>query len=669
MARVEQLIELVKDPALRAEIALEVAALKGRQQFGLVYERHIPESTLLLNAPVRVGSTVVKKKDPKSVPYSVLEVTQELIVMVPTNPEGVTDASMATPETVNRAEILVKKAFDETIYPALTSVGRVERGGTKPYHSVINGENFHALELLVFALEGQVDCIYIDPPYNTGAKDWKYNNDYVDGKDGYRHSKWLSFMEKRLRLAKRLLKPDDGVLIVTIDENEAARLTLLLEQVFTSHEVVAVHIVHNPRGVQGDNFSAIHETALFVTPRGAQLVLPRALSEEEIREGTSPLRNWGGESKREDGANCFFPIFVKDGAIIGFGEVVDRDNTLHPKHNEKNKGGVIAVWPVDSKGVERKWRYARQTIESIRHLLVVRTLQAGAMKGDLEIEIAKEEGKQKTIWAESRYDASTHGSQLVGKLIDRSFPYPKSLYAVYDCLNVIIANRADALVLDFFAGSGTTAHAVFALNSKDGGQRRSISITNNEVGPESEKMLSGRGLGPGDPEWEALGIFEHITRPRLEAAVTGHRPDGEQVKGDYLLPKIVPMAEGFEENVEFLRLDYLDPLEVELGKQFSELVPALWLAAGGRGKRQGLDLAADFSVASDGTYAFLIRPSGVEGLLSVLKDRADVRYVFVLTDSEDAFAELAEQLPKDLAVRMLPRDYLRSFPSTRESAG
>ena len=108
---------------------------------------------------------------------------------------------------------------------------------------------------------------------------------------------------------------------------------------------------------------------------------------------------------------------------------------------------------------------------------------------------------------------------------------------------------------------------------------------------------------------------------------------------------------------------------MELGKRFSELVPALWLAAGGRGKRQGLDLAADFSVASDGTYAFLIRPSGVEGLLSVLKDRADVRYVFVLTDSEDAFAELAEQLPKDLAVRMLPRDYLRSFPSTRESAG
>src|SRR6185295_18547061 len=102
----------------------------------------------------------------------------------------------------------------------------------RPYHAVLDGENFHALQLFVYLYEGQVDCIYIDPPYNTGARNWKYNNRYVDSNDQYRHSKWLAMMKKRLWLARRLLKPNTGVLIVTIDEHEVHHLGMLLERVF-----------------------------------------------------------------------------------------------------------------------------------------------------------------------------------------------------------------------------------------------------------------------------------------------------------------------------------------------------------------------------------------------------------------------------------------------------
>lgn len=138
--------------------------------------------------------------------------------------------------------------FGTPIFPGLVPTGEVLNGGDKPFHTVIDGENFHALETLLYAYEGAVDAIYIDPPYNTGARDWKYNNRYVDSTDSYRHSMWLSMLDKRLRLAKRLLNPEDSVLIVTIDEKEVHRLGLLLEDVFKSARVQMVSSVTNPKG-------------------------------------------------------------------------------------------------------------------------------------------------------------------------------------------------------------------------------------------------------------------------------------------------------------------------------------------------------------------------------------------------------------------------------------
>ena len=177
-----------------------------------------------------------------------------------------------------------------------------------PYNFLINGDNLQALYLLEKTHKGKIDCIYIDPPYNTGATNWKYNNDYVDSHDVYRHSKWLSMMSKRLKIAKRLLK-DDGVLICAIDENELATLKLLIEDetVFgVAYQVDVISIIQNPRGIQGDNFSYTNEYALFVYKKHYKVICDKEVEETDV--DWSPLRNWGSESLRSDAKNCFYGI-------------------------------------------------------------------------------------------------------------------------------------------------------------------------------------------------------------------------------------------------------------------------------------------------------------------------------------------------------------------------
>jgi adenine-specific DNA-methyltransferase len=190
----------------------------------------------------------------------------------------------------------------------------------KPANLLIEGDNYHALSVLNYTHEKKIDVIYIDPPYNTGAKDWKYNNDYVDINDAYRHSKWLSMMSNRLHIAKNLLK-EDGVLICAIDENEFYRLGLLLEVIFNGREIHCITIVHNPRGVQGNNFSYTHEYAFFVFRKNLEVIGHRRIRDD--KKYWSNLRNWGGESLRSDARNCFYPIIInaETAEITGFGDV------------------------------------------------------------------------------------------------------------------------------------------------------------------------------------------------------------------------------------------------------------------------------------------------------------------------------------------------------------
>ena len=202
--------------------------------------------------------------------------------------------------------------FRDPIYPGLVSTGKVERGGDRPFHAVINAENFHALQFLLYTHEGKVDAIYIDPPYNTGARDWKYNNDYVDNDDAYRHSKWLAMMERRLKLAKRLLNPESAVLIVTTDENEVHRLSLLLEELFPS-KIQMVTALINPAGASIiDQFARVDEHLLFAHIGSARPQRTTAETTPLHREGSTRAHAWeslqrsGGNSRRQDTKAKFF---------------------------------------------------------------------------------------------------------------------------------------------------------------------------------------------------------------------------------------------------------------------------------------------------------------------------------------------------------------------------
>lgn len=329
---------------------------------------------------------------------------------------------------------------------------------------IIKGNNLLAISSLLKRYEKKIKCVYIDPPYNptSNANTFCYNN-------SFNRSTWLVFMKTRLELAKRFLSPD-GVLIVAIDKNEQPRLQMLIEELFPEYDVDCITVVHNPRGTIGTNFSYTHEFAIFVTPKGKKTICNRILSDDEI--DWSPLRNWGTESERHDAANCFYPILVNsNGEIIGFGD--DITNTdIHPKQTEYDKEtDTYSVYPIDTKGVERKWRYARQSVESIKQLLRVKKTKNG-----YDIEIGKNFGVYKTVWTDSKYDASVNGTQLLKSILpETSFSYPKSIYNVIDCVSSVVKDDKNAIILDFFGGSGTTGHAVMEIN-KDGGSRKFILV-------------------------------------------------------------------------------------------------------------------------------------------------------------------------------------------------
>jgi adenine-specific DNA-methyltransferase len=202
----DSLIDKIGEPSLRDALRAEIAALRDNKEFGLVFQRHLPETIRLPSYRVKRGVNVQQRSNPGGPIWRVVKVTNGQATLSRHDGDGpISEAHAVT-------DLVVVREFGEPMYPGLRSVGRVERGGDKPYHVVMNAENYHAVETLIYTSEGKVDVIYIDPPYNSGARDWTYNNDYVDRTDDYRHSKWLSFMERRLLLAQRLLQPN-GVLL------------------------------------------------------------------------------------------------------------------------------------------------------------------------------------------------------------------------------------------------------------------------------------------------------------------------------------------------------------------------------------------------------------------------------------------------------------------------
>ncbi len=370
------------------------------------------------------------------------------------------------------------------------------------YNILIEGDNLHAISVLNYTHKEKIDIIYIDPPYNNGKKSWKYNNRFVDKNDSYQHSKWLSFMKKRLIVAKKLLKAD-GKLICAIDHNEQERLGLLLEEIFPNKEKICITIINNPSGQQGQNFSYIHEYAYFIIPKNKSINKVEREDDPDIRG----LRDvTGDESLRSAAKNCFYPIYIKDGIIIGFGDVCK--NSFHPKSPNIQKGNKIEIYPIDQNGVERKWRFARHTVEQIRNELRPHYIKNRKI---WDIQRVKKYFPQKTVWVNKKYNSNNYGTQILNSIIETSFPYPKSKYTVYDCIKSCIHPK-NAIILDFFAGSGTTGQAVLELNKHDNGSRKFILCTNNENNictndcyPRLKKVIKGYTDGKTHKKIEALG--------------------------------------------------------------------------------------------------------------------------------------------------------------------
>ena len=265
-----------------------------------------------------------------------------------------------------------------------------------------------------------------------------------------------------------------------------------------------------------------------------------------------------------------------------------------------------------------------------------------------------------TQWALSGHSASEHGTRLLSLLLPaRRFPFPKSLYAVEDALRFFVSPKPDAVVLDFFSGSGTTAHSVMRLNKQDGGRRQCISVTNNEVSADEQRGLRSKGLRPGDDEWESQGICDYIAKPRVTAAITGRTPEGEPIKGDYKFVDEFPMSEGFEENAAFFTLTYEAPLSVRHSRAFERIAPMLWMRAGSQG-RIITDLGEDgWDVAE--TYAVLGNLDQAGDFVARVAEEESARTAFIVTDDDSAFQMVCRDLPSAVLPVRLYESYLQNF--------
>jgi adenine-specific DNA-methyltransferase len=709
-SELDVLLDKVADPTLRANIRSQVERLRAKRTFGLVFESHLPERVRLPQHEVRPRVRVVFKDEAASPAFEVLKIRGKTATLRKVrNPDGsvLTPAQQAdaVDETAKLDALVVIADFGEPVFPGLRHLGAVSRGGDKAAHVVIKGENHHVLEALQFTHAGKVDCIYIDPPYNSGARDWKYDNNYVDDADTYRHSKWLAMMERRLLLAKELLKPDESVLIVTIDEKEYLRLGLLLEQMFPEALIQMISANVNPANVARKGaFGRSDEYVFFVMIGGAapqRIVLGSDWVSTRGRTFTGSvrwdlLRRSGTNARRVDRLNLFYPIRVDitTATVVGAGDPLPEGGDLK---GEVAPPGQAIVWPIRKDGSHGNWQLGpkalMQHVEQGRVRLggtaekgyVVYYIKGGEyekiVRGDYPVLGRKLDGSLDlgsadeivnlavpgTQWRVPAHDATQYGSRLLSSFLPgRTFPFPKSLYAVEDALRFFVANKPAAVILDFFGGSGTTTHAVMRLNQQDGGNRQSIVVTNNEVSPDEAEALRAKGLRPGDREWEVLGIFEYITRPRISAAITGHTPEGEPVKGDYKFSDEFPMAEGFEENVEFFELNYLDPEEVELDKAFNAIAPLLWLRAGARGPvlDESLDTAGRRRpYAWTARYGVLFNSDRWRSFVGKCQESAST--VFIVTDSQTTFAGIASELPERLDVVRLYENYLSTFAINR----
>ena len=456
-----------------------------------------------------------------------------------------------------------QKVFTDTLLAALSEAGPIEE---QMNGLLVHGENFQALNLLQERYRGQVQCVYIDPPYNAKASQILYKNDY-------KHSSWLSLMENRFSISKSLMS-SDGVQVIAIDEIEQERLGRLLSYIFPDYSKTCVTVVHNPTGQQGSNFSYTNEFAYFLYPDKRGMI---GLENRKHKPDVRPLRDVStGSHLRTDAKNCFYPIYVKDRKITGFGTVCDND--FHPQSkNITMKNGTIEIYPIDASGIERKWVFARDTVESIVDELSVKYEAKGKQ---YDIIRTKSNFTYNTVWTGAQYSANSHGSVILEEIIpNNDFDYPKSINTVRNSVDASLKNETSGVVVDYFAGSGTTGHAVINLNREDNGNRKYILV---EIGhhfedvllPRIKKVIYSKEWKDGKPQ-DKEGISQLFKYIRLESyedtldsLVVNSRKDlvsaaeNKELAEDYQLR--YALGEETAESTSLVGNDFIDPFNYTL---------------------------------------------------------------------------------------------------------
>ncbi|MDQ5908887.1 MAG: hypothetical protein QG599_980, partial [Pseudomonadota bacterium] len=677
MAAIDDLIAQIEDKTLRERLQTEINQIAKGKKFGLVFENHLPELTLIYAAQVRKHSKVALRAGPLTDLWRVLSIQN--------GAAHCWNLKSGEARRILVADLVVVRQFGEPIFPALIPVDKVQSGpDDAPWHTLIEADNYHALQLLEYLYAGQVDCIYIDPPYNTGARDWKYNNDYVDGNDGWRHSKWLAFMLRRLELAKHLLNPDDSVLIVTIDENEVFHLGVLLNQIFPKCKIQMTTIVINPKGTARYNeFSRVEEYAFFVflgsiriQSIGSDMLTTRDYS-SETHVRWRGLARTGRKGLRSNNPGSWYPIFLKkiDHSIHSIGDAIG----IEESESEIDVPvGTIAVWPPSKGNSQYSWGTIPKTLRLIHAKGGLKTgrinlenssfpfyyLSAGLFekidKGQImvtgrsqhdELIVEYVQGLKsatpRSVWNRVYHDAGSHGTSLLQKIVPTTaFPFPKSLYAVRDSLRLFTAHKPNALVLDFFAGSGTTLNAVNLLNATDGGQRRCILVTNNEVSAEEAENLRHRGLQPGHADWEAQGICRSVAWLRSKFTIQGYRPhpnplplgEGEEkvwLPGDYLTGKTVEK----EKPRNFKPISFIDPATLDTPAKKKQLVA---LIDGIPQSEVQKDSA--FVVSEKHPASILFDESQADAWLEALEEQDHIIDFYIVTASKPVFDNLKARI-------------------------
>ncbi|MDU6876633.1 MAG: DNA methyltransferase [Clostridium botulinum] len=697
MAAIDDLLRQIPDTSLRSRLEQEFARISKNKKFGLVFEEHIPECTPLYDVPIKRGSTVALKTGHINDVYTVLNLDGDNALCY----------NKSTGDTTNIALVdLVSVAqFGEPIFPTLQPIASVENApDSSLWHTLIEADNYHALQLLEYLYPRQVDCIYIDPPYNTGARDWKYNNDYVDSSDNWRHSKWLSMMQKRLKIARRILNPDTGILIVTIDEHEVHHLRTLLDELFPEAHIQMVTDVINYKGVSQGHFARVEEYIIYVFMPMANISswYDRMLGENDPfskKVTWASLLRRGSDSYRQDSPNLYYPILideknsrvVKAGDVLPLGEHPDYDATID---------GYKAAWPVRTDLSEGRWSMSNDTLNKMIELGYVSVGKYDAKRktwpikylfkkqreqiergeiiitgrnhvtGAVEVEYAEEPNQLvRTVWYRNSHNAGTYGTDMITNILNKpnTFSFPKSLYAVHDALGVVIKDNPNALIVDFFAGSGTTLHAVNLLNAEDSGHRRCILVTNNEVSVDEARNLQRNGYQPGDPEWEKQGICRAVTWPRTKYSILGKRDDGTVLAGDYF----TTLTETKEVERSFYQLGFVEDFDVLTSSAKKQLISLLRSKEGKAQLPQTLvKTDSKFIVSDKHTASILFDVNALDEWLDALEDQDHIIDFYIVVKETAVFkrikAQVSDLLGPISVTSQVKRPMSEGFPTNVE---